>query len=109
MIKLPEGVEYSHVPIEKKYKSVTIALLKRILTIYNGIYRKFGQEGLDLIRVVSENYGKEIAELGKKKVKSDDVKSVGPNSLPPPLYSNSCRSGEKGAFFPKPEEPRVMV
>ena len=77
MIKLPEGVEYSHVPTEKKYKSVTVALLKRILTIYKGIYRKFGQKGLDLIREVSESYGKEIAELGKKRVKSDDVKSVG--------------------------------
>jgi predicted ArsR family transcriptional regulator len=77
MIKIPEGVEYSHVPVEKKYKSVTVALLKRILTIYKGIYEKFGQKGLDLIREVSENYGKEIAELGKKRVKIGDVKSVG--------------------------------
>ena len=77
MIKIPTGVEYSHVSTEKKYKTVTVALLKRILTIYKGIYKKFGQKGLDLIREVSESYGKEIAELGKKRVKIGDVKSVG--------------------------------
>lgn len=77
MIKVPAGVEYAHVPAEKKYKSVTVALLKRILTIYKEIYRRFGQQGLDLIRDVSEKYGKEIAELGKKRVKAGDVKSVG--------------------------------
>jgi len=54
MIKVPAGIEYAHVPAEKKYKSVTVALLKRILTIYKEIYRRFGQEGLDLIRDVSE-------------------------------------------------------
>lgn len=76
-MKIPPGVDYSLVPVEKKYKTVTTALLKRILTIYKGIYNRFGEEGLDLIREVSQNYGKEIAELGKKRVKIGDVKSVG--------------------------------
>jgi predicted ArsR family transcriptional regulator len=77
MIKVPPGVEYSPIPLEKKYKSATVGLLKRILTIYKGIYERFGEEGLDLIREVSQSYGKEIAELGKKRVRIGDVKSVG--------------------------------
>lgn len=77
MIKIPPGVEYSHVPTEKKYKTVTVALLKRILTIYKEIYKRFGEQGLDLIREVSQSYGKEIAELGRKRVRIGDVKSVG--------------------------------
>jgi len=77
MIKIPAGVEYSQIPVEKKHKTVTVALLKRILAIYRGIYERFGEEGLDLIREVSQSYGKEIAELGKKRVKFGDAKSVG--------------------------------
>ena len=77
MIEVPPGVEYSQLPVEKKYKSATRGLLKRILTIYRGIYERFGQEGLDLIREVSQSYGKEIAELGKKRVRMGDVQSVG--------------------------------
>lgn len=77
MIKIPPGVDYSPIPVEKKYKSATLGLLKRILTIYKGLYHRFGEEGLDLIREVSQSYGREIAELGKKRVKAGDARSVG--------------------------------
>ena len=77
MIKIPEGVDFKDIPLEEKYKSATTGLLQRVHTIYKGLYKKFGQPGLDLIREVSETYGKEIAERGKKRVKPDDVKSAG--------------------------------
>lgn len=75
MIKIPPGVDFRQIPIEEKYRSATAGLLQRIHTIYKGIYKKFGQEGLDLIREVSETYGKEIAQRGKKRVKPGDLKS----------------------------------
>jgi predicted ArsR family transcriptional regulator len=77
MIKVPSGVDFPEIPIDKKYRSAVNGLLKRILTIYQGLVERFGQDGLDFIREVSEKYGTEIAELGKKRVKSDDPKSVG--------------------------------
>jgi len=77
LIKIPEGVYFKDIPIDEKYRSATTGLLQRIHTIYKGIYQKFGQSGLDLIREVSETYGREIAERGKKRVKPDDVKSAG--------------------------------
>jgi predicted ArsR family transcriptional regulator len=77
LIKIPEGVDFKDIPLEEKYKSATTGLLQRVHTIYKGLYKKFGQPGLDLIREVSETYGKEIAERGKKRVKPDDVKSAG--------------------------------
>ena len=77
MIKIPAGVDFKDIPVEEKYKSATAGLLQRVHTIYKGLYQRFGQPGLDLIREVSETYGKEIAERGRKRVKPGDVKSAG--------------------------------
>ncbi len=76
MIELPEGVRIDEPPIEKRYRSVTAGLLKRIKTLYDTIYEKYGEEGLELIRDVSRKYGLEIAERAKKRVKTYDTKSV---------------------------------
>jgi len=76
LIKIPPGIDFKEIPVEEKYKSATAGLLQRIHTIYKGIYKRFGQEGLDLIREVSESYGKEIAQRGKKRVKPGDLKSA---------------------------------
>ena len=51
-------------------------MTRRIKILYEAIYKKFGEEGLDLIKEVGDMYGKEIAERGKKKVKSGDIESV---------------------------------
>jgi len=76
LIKIPAGVDFKDIPLEEKYKSATAGLLQRVHTIYKGLYKKFGQQGLDLIREVSETYGKEIAQRGKKRVKPRDLKSA---------------------------------
>ena len=76
MIELPENLEIEEVPIEKRYKSVTAGLVRRIKILYEAIYKKFGEDGLKLIREVGDAYGKEIAERAKKKVKEDDIESV---------------------------------
>jgi len=76
LIKIPPGVDFKEIPVEQKYKSAIAGLLQRIHTIYKGIYQRFGQEGLDLIKEVSENYGREIAQRGKKRVKPGDLKSA---------------------------------
>lgn len=77
MIKTPQGVEISEVPIEKKYRTATKALLSRINNIYKGIYKKFGKDGLDLIEEVSTSYGKQMAQFAKEKIEKPTPKEVG--------------------------------
>ena len=76
MIELPEGLNIEEVPLEKRYKSVTAGLVRRIKILYEAIYRKFGNEGLTLIREVGDQYGKEIAGRAKNRVPDGDLKSV---------------------------------
>ena len=76
MIDVPEHITFEEVPLEKRYKSVTAGLVRRIKILYEAIYEKYGEDGLDLIREVGNKYGLEIAERAKKKVKHDDIESV---------------------------------
>lgn len=76
MVELPPGVTVEDIPVEKKYRSSTSALMNRIRRLYDEIYSRFGNEGLDLIREVSAEFGEEIADRGKGKVKGSDARSV---------------------------------
>jgi hypothetical protein len=78
MIELPEDKKdkFEEVPIEKRYRSVTAGLTRRIKILYETIYEKYGDDGLDLIREVGKKYGTEIAERAKKSVKENDLESV---------------------------------
>lgn len=73
---MPAGVSIEEVPVEKKYRSSTSALMNRIRMLYEELYERFGSEGLDLIRDVSREFGKEIAERGRGKVERADARSV---------------------------------
>ncbi|MCK4835323.1 MAG: hypothetical protein KAT17_01730 [Candidatus Aminicenantes bacterium] len=46
MIEFPENINIEEVPIEKRYKSVTAGLIRRIKILYEAIYEKYGDEGL---------------------------------------------------------------
>jgi predicted hydrocarbon binding protein len=78
MIEFPEDIDIKmeEMPIEKRYKSVTAGLIRRIKILYDAIYEKYGEDGLDLIRDVGRKYGQEIAQRAKERVKPDDLKSV---------------------------------
>ncbi|MDP8240543.1 MAG: hypothetical protein P9X24_15735 [Candidatus Hatepunaea meridiana] len=62
MIKLPPGIEIPERPIEIRYKGVLHGLLTRIKGLYDAIYERYGEDGLQLIREVSSTYGRQIAE-----------------------------------------------
>ena len=76
MVELPPGVHIEEVPVEKRYRSSTAALMNRIRRLYEELYERFGSEGIDLIRDVSGEFGREIAERGREKVKGGDARSV---------------------------------
>jgi len=76
LIELPENIKIEEVPIEKRCRSVTAGLIRRIKILYEAIVERYGDDGLDLIREVGEKYGLEIAQRAKKRVKDDDIISV---------------------------------
>lgn len=76
MIELPDFIRIEEVPLEKRYKSVTAGLTRRIKILYEAIFKKYGVEGLELIRDAGREYGEEIARRAKSKIKDGDLKSV---------------------------------
>lgn len=77
MIKLPKGVQIEEVPIEAMYRGVLRGLLTRIKVLYEAIYIRYGDDGLDLIREVSEQYGNEIAKRVRGSDEPWDINEVG--------------------------------
>ena len=67
MIELPPGANIPDIPPEKIYQGTIRGLVERIRRLYETIYQRFGDEGLDLIREVSREYGRQIADNTKSK------------------------------------------
>ena len=61
MIKLPENIKIDEIPVEARYRGVLRGLMTRIKDLYEAIYARYGEDGLELIRDVSGKYGNEIA------------------------------------------------
>jgi hypothetical protein len=76
MVKLPQDVHVPEIPLERKYRSVVAGLTARIKAIYDALYDRFGDDGLQLIEEVSAAYGREIALRAGERVKPNDVKST---------------------------------
>ena len=47
MIKLPPNVPIDEIPLEVRYRGVLRGLLNRIKGLYEAIYDRYGEEGLD--------------------------------------------------------------
>ncbi len=62
--------------LRRNYRSVVSGLTTRIRKIYDAIHRRFGDEGLALIEEISTEYGREIANKARRRVKSNDVRST---------------------------------
>jgi predicted ArsR family transcriptional regulator len=77
VIKLPPGVEAEEIPLEKRYRSNLKGLLTRIRLLYEAIEDRFGEEGLQLIREVSAQYGREIAAKVRDREGEMDLQQVG--------------------------------
>ncbi len=76
MAKLPPGVEFPEIPLERKYRSIVAGLTSRIKAIYEAIYDRFGEEGLKLIEEISSEYGRKISARARDRVRRNDVKST---------------------------------
>jgi hypothetical protein len=70
---MPESDERT---IEQLYRSAVGGLYARLKSNYDFLYRKFGDEGLELIAEMSQEYGLNIATRAEKRLKNNDLDSV---------------------------------
>ena len=77
MIKLPQNIKIEEIPLDAMYRSVLRGLLTRIKVLYEAINKRYGDDGLDLIREVSEQYGNEIAKRVRGNDEPWDINKVG--------------------------------
>jgi len=74
---LPDELKFERLSSEDKYRRAVPGYMKRLRDLYEAIYERFGEEGLDLIRDVSKEYGARIAANVKKQGDLKGVAQVG--------------------------------
>jgi len=62
--------------LEKVYRSAVAGLYARLRSNYDFIYRKFGDDGINLIADMSREYGLSIAARARNILKDNDLTSV---------------------------------
>ena len=70
---LPKELAFDELNDEEKYHRAVKGYMRRLCSIYEALYERFGDAGLDLIRDVSREFGTSIGMNVKKK---GDVKGV---------------------------------
>jgi hypothetical protein len=76
-MELPAELEFERPSFEEKYRRAVSGYMKRICDLYEAVADRFGEEGLDLIREVSRDYGTRIANNLRKKGERKGVAAVG--------------------------------
>jgi hypothetical protein len=99
MIKLPPGVKIDEVPLDARYRGVLRGLQTRIKRLYDAIYKRYGEDGLDLIREVSAGYGDEIARKALKGENFWDIQKIGLYLVK--IFNNMRSEGEVTEFNDK--------
>jgi hypothetical protein len=72
---LPRELEFERLTVEEKYRRAVPGYMRRLCRLYEAMYERFGEDGLDLIREVSTEYGRAI---GKNVKKRKDLKGLAP-------------------------------
>ena len=62
--------------LEQVYRSAVSGLYARLRSNYDFIYRKSGNDGINLIANMSREYGLSVAARAKEKLESNDLASV---------------------------------
>ena len=98
MFKHPDGGPVSPTPVEEKYERGVPILLQQIRRFYEELARVHGKRGLDHIRRVSAEYGNELLARARRRVKENDVRSVGLYVVR--IFNNIDVDGELVEFGP---------
>jgi len=98
LIQQPDGRPADPRPLEEKYRTGVPILLQQIRRFYEGLTRAHGARGLDHIRRVSAEYGRQLLERAEKRVRPDDAESVGLYVVR--IFNNIDVEGELAEFGP---------
>jgi hypothetical protein len=74
---LPEELAFERLSDAEKYHRAVPGYMKRLSGLYGAIYERFGDDGLDLIRNVSRDFGARIGSNVRKKSNLKGVAQVG--------------------------------
>jgi len=74
---LPEELAFTRLSYGEKYHKAVPGYMKRIRYLYEAVFERFGEDGLDLIREVSSEYGTRIGNNARKKGGLKGVGRVG--------------------------------
>ena len=64
---IPDDLAFERLSFEEKYHRAVPGYMRRLCDIYEAVYERFGEDGLDLIREVSKKYGAQIGNNAKKR------------------------------------------
>jgi hypothetical protein len=76
-MKLPPELEFHRPTYEERYRRAVSGYMTRIKDLYEAVADRFGDEGLELIREVSREYGRRIGNNVRKKGERKGVAQVG--------------------------------
>ncbi|MBU0520191.1 L-2-amino-thiazoline-4-carboxylic acid hydrolase [bacterium] len=76
-MSLPKELKFERLTIEEKYYRAVPGYMKRLCSLYEAIYERFGEDGLDLIRGVSRKFGAGIGTNINKRRKLKGIAQVG--------------------------------
>ena len=76
-MKLPKELEFEPLSAEDKLQKAVPGYMKRIRGLYDAVYDRFGEAGLELIRDVSRSYGAQIGTNLNRKGGLKGVAAVG--------------------------------
>jgi len=74
---LPEALQFERLSWEQKYRKAVQGYMRRLCSLYEAIYERFGEEGLELIRTVSRDFGTRVGQNARKKGEMKGVAQVG--------------------------------
>ncbi|MCK4547625.1 MAG: hypothetical protein KAW17_09310 [Candidatus Eisenbacteria sp.] len=98
MDKLPDDQSIEPTPVKEKYHKGVPILLQQIRRFYEALAEKHGRQGLDHIRRVSAGYGGELLDRARKRVKHNDIESIGLYVVR--IFNNIDVDGELVEFGP---------
>jgi hypothetical protein len=93
--------------IEQLYRSAVSGLYARLKSNYDFLYRRFGDEGLEIIAEMSREYGLSIAARAGKRLKNNDLDSVADYLLR--IFNTVSRGKSDFTELVKVDDSRVVI
>lgn len=93
--------------LEQVYHSAVSGLYARLRSNYDFIYKRFGDEGIDLIEEMSREYGLSVAARAKERLNDRDLASVADYLMR--IFDTVGRGKEGFIRLTRPNERTVVI